>query len=423
MHEKNYKKFFIPKKSGGFREILAPSPELKEKQRKVLDGLYRLDILKRISPYAYGFIPGKNIYENALVHVGKKYVLNVDIKDFFKSCKLENLDTETAEFLEHFFQAYEDVLFYQGYLPQGAPTSPILSNLFMRKIDRLLPFLLKIKISDDICYSRYADDITISSNSKAIFSQACLKLIESVLRKYGFEINKKKIRKMYPNRRQEVTGLIINSGRPTISRHFRRKLRAAVHNIVTGKKKVTQKELNKIKGQLAFCMQVTAHKEWAIGLLRQLGVNVKISKSGKDKAEVLIQRYSAVDHLVETIKKVKKVDEIMEMFEYKFYPGDICKIIARTKEIPKEERAKALVYVSHTVKSDWIVEKLVRNKNLFIEYVKALRNTDEYYKNDLTVQKIIRRVFEKMNDFDKKILLILFPELKEKIEDLINKQG
>jgi retron-type reverse transcriptase len=277
-----YKKFYIRKKNGDLREILAPCEELKKKQRAILKDLYS-EYLDEISPYAYGFVPGRNIVDNAEVHAGMKFILNVDIRDFFPSCRIKWSSPSAPEDIGIIIKFYsgmrsvairaidEDIFYYTGegigYLPQGAPTSPFLSNLFMKDVDVVLPAVLRVRISSDIRYTRYADDITISSNSKAIFSPVCLKIIGDVLGRYGFELNKKKIRRMTPSSRQEITGLVVNSGRPTVSKKVRRMIRAAVHNAERGK---PGPDLPRIKGLIAFCMQCESHREWGRKMLERL---------------------------------------------------------------------------------------------------------------------------------------------------------
>jgi hypothetical protein len=278
-----YKKFYIKKKNGEVREILAPCEELKKKQRAILKTLYS-KYLNETSPYAYGFIPGRNIVGNAQVHAGMKFILNIDIKDFFPSCSVTySSPPSNPGVMIQFNNGMRNVvirgataedIFYstgkgEGYLPQGAPTSPFVSNLFMKDVDVVLPTVLRVRVSNDIRYSRYADDITISSNSKAIFSPVCLKIIKDVLRHYEFELNEKKIRRMTPSSRQEITGLVVNSGRPTVSKKVRRMIRAAVHNAEQGK---PGPDISRIKGLIAFCMQCPAHREWGKTMLERLKV-------------------------------------------------------------------------------------------------------------------------------------------------------
>jgi len=263
----------IPKRSGGFRTIYAPSPELKEKQRKLLKILEKTSTITglRPTPFMMGFMKNRSILENAKQHQDKKYVINIDIENFFNNCKKSNmpedlksalkmlkppksvenyLSEEEIEFLKN--ENIEEIIFYEDFLPQGAPTSPFLSNFWLREADFMIVRVLKDQISDDIRYTRYADDITISSNSKAIFAPITLEIIEKILNKHGFKINTKKIKKMTQSSRKEVTGLVVNSGKPTVSKKFRLKVRAAVHNFLHKKEYQTEEEKRKILGWLGF---------------------------------------------------------------------------------------------------------------------------------------------------------------------------
>lgn len=263
MVEEKYRAFRIPKRSGGFREILAPDEDLKAEQRRILNRLYE----KTKPPFfCKGFLKGVSIYDNARQHKSKKYILNVDVKDFFSNCKKENLPEEIKRVLT----AEEiNLVFYRDYLPQGAPTSPYIANFYLKEADSAIYYLLKLHISDDVIYTRYADDITVSSNSKAIFSRQCLNIIKSILEYHGFEINTRKIRYMHPGKRKEITGLCVNSGVPTVSRKFRQTVRAAIHNYTTGKRN-SREDLNRIKGWLAFLASVPAHRQQAMRQLHEL---------------------------------------------------------------------------------------------------------------------------------------------------------
>lgn len=391
-----YTSFKIPKKSGGFREILAPSPLLKEKQREILKKLYQNRVIGKISPYSYGFIPGRGIYDNARVHAEKKFVLNVDIKDFFPSCKNKRVNPDSFGLTREEF----NLLFHEGKLPQGAPTSPIISNMFMADVDVLLPQLLRIRISDDICYSRYADDITISSNSKAIFSPVCMNIIKSVLARYGFSVNEKKTRRMGPSSRKEITGLVVNSGTPTVSRQFRRKLRAAVHNIITGQVTPSKKEINRLKGHLAFCMQVPEHRQWATGLLEKLGVRVK--KTELQKKEIKVK--NKVQTIIEDY-----IAGIVNNNISQFYQTDLCKMVVRSKDATTRQKAEMLVDSLQSLDKEWITRKLMYDYNLFGEFVRESVN-----KGQLSyIEPIVKKIWSKLSKVQRSVLLVANPELKE----------
>jgi len=273
-NKEDYHTFRIPKKSGGFRTINAPAEGLMEFQRLRLQQLY----MKTTRPYfAHGFERGRNIYTNARIHCGKKYILNIDIKDFFPSCTVQHASHSTSFDMEPWEYAKD------GVLPQGAPTSPAIANRIMASVDNRIVFKVKKWITDDVRYTRYADDITLSSNSRAIFGKATYEIIKEALATKGFKINKKKVRRTSAGRRLEVTGLAINSGKPTVPRKFRRNIRAAVHNAfhngVTSSNKGTLE--GKI-GHIALCHPKEAKK--LLTKLSKASVSKTIDKNKKDSA-------------------------------------------------------------------------------------------------------------------------------------------
>lgn len=235
-HEQ-YTVFVIPKKSGGEREIEAPVPALKLLQRQFSDILYEAVQMK---PCVYAFCrdKSKGIKGNANRHKKKRWVVNIDLKDFFHSIHFGRV---RGLFLSSPFNCSEKTatLFaqltcYDGHLAQGAPSSPIISNLICRKLDnRLIDFAKEHKLT----YTRYADDISFSSNlmripdalGSVIDGQFILsKEFDGIIEENGFSINEEKVRFMPLEKRHEVTGLIVNE-RVNVPRHYIRQVRAMLH--------------------------------------------------------------------------------------------------------------------------------------------------------------------------------------------------
>jgi RNA-directed DNA polymerase len=199
-----------------------------------------------ISRKAHGFKKRHNCLTNAQVHAGKKYILNIDVKDFFTSITsiaYRNYATRERNLMETKYkeedQGFPNLFFYaatpvfhSGSLPQGAPTSPFISNIYMRRFDTQIEKLLRQYISDDILYTRYVDDLTFSSNSRAV--ERVIPIVRGKLKALRLEINDAKTKFMTPSQRQEITGININSGRPTIGKAYRRKVRAIVHRAEQG---------------------------------------------------------------------------------------------------------------------------------------------------------------------------------------------
>ena len=235
-HER-YKRFEISKKRGGSRVIFAPATSLKVVQQKlnqVLQSIYK------VKPSAHGFVPDKSILSNALPHVRKKYVLNLDLKDFFSSInfgRVRGLFMAIPYSRNHeVATTLAQICCFNGYLPQGAPTSPIVSNMICAKLDSQLQKLAKEHRST---YTRYADDITFSTSrpkfppALAHFSDETGKLeigdeLKTIIHENGFEINERKNRLQPFSRRQEVTGLTVNVF-PNVKRNYVREIRGMLH--------------------------------------------------------------------------------------------------------------------------------------------------------------------------------------------------
>jgi retron-type reverse transcriptase len=234
-----YRRFKIPKRGGGEREISAPRwPLLKLQQRlrPLLDDLYRP------RPVVHGFVKARSIITHARVHVGSRWILNIDLKDFFDSVhfgringRLQanpyNLTTAVAHTIAN-------AACFSGKLPQGGALSPVLSNMVA---DRLDGELSRLSRKYRCRYTRYADDITISTNSQsfprrlAYFQNVGEKRtlvigeeLEAIIKSNVFELNTKKSRLNGRSDRQEVTGLIVNS-KLNVPRTFIRQVRAMLH--------------------------------------------------------------------------------------------------------------------------------------------------------------------------------------------------
>ncbi len=243
----HYHAFTLPKKTGGQRLISAPMPRLKRAQYWVLD-----NILAKVPAHdaAHGFLKGRSIVSNAAPHAGQDVVINLDVKDFFPSIAFgrikgvfrqlgygEAIATLFALLCsENRAQAWQvdgQKLFVGGkarerVLPQGAPTSPMLTNLLCRRLDRRLQGLAR---QLGFAYTRYADDLTFSASGQAAQDHVgrLLGRVRWILRDEGFTPHPDKERVMRKGRRQEVTGLVVNGAQPGVSRETRRRLRAALH--------------------------------------------------------------------------------------------------------------------------------------------------------------------------------------------------
>jgi len=234
--EKNYETFSIPKKSGELRTIHAPSSKLKHIQRRVNEVLQNVYLPK---PVVFGFIFGKNIVDNADKHKKKNWVLNIDLENFFPSInfgrvrgmfmhKPYNLPDEVATTLAK-------ICCFNNSLPQGAPTSPVISNMICAQMDSQLQDLAWKR---RCFYTRYADDITFSTTLRefppeiakvnSVLSIDLGQELTNIIQQNGFEINHGKVRAFAYFQRQEVTGLTVNKF-PNVRRKFAMQIRSMLH--------------------------------------------------------------------------------------------------------------------------------------------------------------------------------------------------
>jgi len=236
-----YKEFEIPKKSGDSRHICAPTGDLKGVQRQLADALcgHQKSIYEKlgIQPnISHAFEKGKSIITNARIHRNKRIVVNVDLKDFFDSIHIGRI----CGFFEKnkYFNlphgaavTIAQLACYQGKLPQGAPTSPIITNLICQVLDmHLLSFAKRYKLD----YTRYADDMTFSTNDRTFLGRwdSFYAELDKTVKKAGFLINEKKTRVTYRDSKQVVTGLVVNK-KISVDHAYCRKVRAMAHSLYT----------------------------------------------------------------------------------------------------------------------------------------------------------------------------------------------
>lgn len=232
-----YFEFEIPKKSGSPRQLQAPYGELKRVQRQLavaLGGIYH-------APNAvHGFVDGRSILTNASAHLRRDYVFNIDLKDFFGSIHFGRVrglfqaapfffPNDVARVLAH-------TCCYDGALPQGAPTSPIVSNMICRTLDRELSTLAR---EQGCTYTRYVDDMSFSFCCRRNELPSAIvdlsygearpgEQLVAVLGMHQFKINHEKVRLANRSSRMEVTGLTVNES-PNVRARFVRQISAMLH--------------------------------------------------------------------------------------------------------------------------------------------------------------------------------------------------
>lgn len=282
-----YHQFQIPKKNGGYRLIASPSKKLKAIQVKLKDVLYEIYPTK---PSAHGFARDKSIVTNAEKHLDKKFIFNIDLSDFFGSIhfgRIRNLfKSSPFEFNNTVSTILAQICCFNNSLPQGAPTSPIFSNMIAWKLDSQLQHLAKITNST---YTRYADDISFSFTcNKSRLPEEIVILRDNegspgnalthIIEENGFNINYDKVRLCSTLSRMEVTGLTVNKF-PNVRRQYIRQLSSMLHAWRKHGYALAEKEFNEkydhryratdkpksylhvIKGKLAFLRSVRSGRD------------------------------------------------------------------------------------------------------------------------------------------------------------------
>lgn len=222
-----YKEFKIPKRNGSMRTIDEPLPSLKEIQDWILQNILMPVSSAKVSPFAKAFIKGQNIRDNAKFHRNQDKLICLDIKDFFPSVNYKQVFHLFREFgySKKVSTLLSRLCTYRWCLPQGAPTSPMLSNMIFYGIDRSISnYCLERKIR----FTRYADDLTFSGN--LMKSSEVIPFVRKILSKNGFKLNNNKTKVIGRGRCQEVTGITVNS-KLQAARRYRMKIRQEVYYI------------------------------------------------------------------------------------------------------------------------------------------------------------------------------------------------
>ena len=220
--EGHYQRLELQKKTGGTRILHVPDDELKVIQRRIL----RQILMKfSSSEYASAYVRRRTLSHHAAPHVGKRYLLKLDIADFFGSIRFEQI--HRSVFHSGYFPKQIGVMLtklccFRGALPQGAPTSSAISNLVMRQFDRNMG---RWCASRGIAYTRYSDDMAFSGERPLypVYEKA-----KAMLEEMGFTLNEQKTRFVSNAGRQSVTGLTVNE-KISVSREYKRRLRQEIY--------------------------------------------------------------------------------------------------------------------------------------------------------------------------------------------------
>jgi RNA-directed DNA polymerase len=340
---KRYKTFEIKKKDKSLRAISAPVGPLKSIQRKIAT------VLNEIYPEplpSHGFVKDRSIITNADPHVLKRIVLNLDLEDFFPSIHagrvLGLFQAAPFNFSREIASTLTGLSTFHNQLPQGAPTSPILSNMICFQFDR---DMARLAARTHTTYTRYGDDITFSTMAHrmpvALVSTLGEKIsvgqeLESLILKHGFKVNHSKTRIHGVSRSKYVTGVKVNEKR-NVARRYTRQVRAMVHALVKfGPKKASREYGSKY---------AAGTSKNFVNVLRGKLAHLKNVKSGIDPQYVnLFNGYASVFGLPPIILQLNPNEEL----EYKTYT-----VVSRREHSSGFVlNSKYLVTAAHSVAAD-----------------------------------------------------------------------
>lgn len=372
INKSKYTIFEIKKKSGGTREIYSPKAGLKyilSAINIILQSVYKPTIA------THGFINYRSIVTNAKNHTDKIYVYNIDLENFFPSIHQarvwKKLQLPPFNLCENKIQISEliaNLVCYQysektiekNFLPQGAPTSPIISNIICERLDRRLLGLAK---RFNLKYTRYADDITFSSNHNVYQEDSdFIKELNSIISKENFKINSKKTRLQKKEYKQEVTGIIVNK-KTNVPKKFIKELRTQIYLLeeygIKKSKSIYKEYYKKINGDIELIPNMI---NVIYGKLKYL----KMVKGQNDST------YLKLNNRFENCFKTKKhfASQNFTSYELKeFLNHQPQKMVELLKKFTSEEPLKSSTHPT-------------KNNECYLDFIKELRVKWEIYEEE-----------------------------------------
>ena len=255
--EKHYHNVLIPKRDGSKRKLSVPDLILKSVQKSIADNIL---VQYPISRYAKAYKVGSNVQQNAQPHVGKKKILKLDIEGFFDHIlysQVKNIVFSEEKFAEPIRILLTMLCYYKESLPQGAPTSPAITNIIMYEFDEAVGAFCNEK---KIAYTRYCDDMTFSGDFD---EREVIAFVKGELYKLGLFLKNRKTVVIPASKRQTVTGIVVNE-KVNIAKEYKKKIRQEMHYIqkfgLDGhleKLGVSDKRgyILSLKGRIAFVLQ------------------------------------------------------------------------------------------------------------------------------------------------------------------------
>lgn len=255
--ESYYDIFKILKRNGKYRKIYAPKYTLKKIQKSILENILEKE---EVSNYSKGYIKGFSLVDNATSHTNKNVIVKLDIKYFFDSINFVDVYNiyNSLGYSKLVSGLLAHLSIYDDFLPQGAPTSPYLSNLYLKQFDYDLGNWCNI---NNITYTRYSDDLTFSMDS---YNKELIRKVRVMLYRYGLELNNDKIHVVSKNSKQFVTGIVVNK-KVSVDRKYKSKIRQELYYINKYglvshmyRSKIINKDkyLNSLLGRINYVLQI-----------------------------------------------------------------------------------------------------------------------------------------------------------------------
>jgi len=390
-HKKDYKTFTLRKKNGKIRTIESPNDRLNLIQKCL--NIF-LQLIYQPDHGVHGFIKGRNVKTNASKHVDKKFVYNIDLKNFFPSVKsdriIEVLNSESFNLNVHVCKAISKIACLNNNLPQGAPTSPVISNIVCQSLDRrLLVFSRKYKSA----YSRYADDITFS-NCDFEYNNEFHDQLKLIIEDECFKINEEKTRLQKRGYRQEVTGLIVNE-KVNVRRSYVKEIRSWLHQWEV------KSNRNYADAQLEFLKRHTSVHNKGLHLHNYSRGKLDFLKMIRGENDLVYKKYkNKFDelhflHLID-YKKTIIIEEFNKKRINERIKNQLTKILDNAKKPERIKNDKELTKINEELKK--IIENKKENKK---ENIK-IRNT---YKNSRNKYKSPKKLATLLKDFNKDPIL------------------
>ncbi len=275
--EKHYHNVFIPKSDGSKRKLSVPDLILKKVQKSIADNIL---MQYPISRYAKAYKVGSSVQQNAKPHIGKKKILKLDIEGFFDNIlysQVKKLVFCEEKYSEPIRILLTMLCYYKESLPQGAPTSPAITNIIMFDFDETVGAFCNKK---NIAYTRYCDDMTFSGDFD---DREIISFVKGELRKLGLFLKNRKTAVVPATKRQLVTGIVVNE-KINIAKDYKKHIRQEIYYI---KKFGLDEHLNRLgisdkrqyilslKGRIAFVLQTTPNKHEFVEYKNFLNANFR----------------------------------------------------------------------------------------------------------------------------------------------------